>query len=62
MSSAYLRINKFEEELLTKISKELNTSRIENNLSVMKESEIMHEIIKVASKKIEIVKGEIVIK
>lgn len=62
MSSAYLRINKFEEELLAKISKELNTSRIENNLSVMKESEIMHEIIKVASKKIEIVKGEIVIK
>ncbi|KQD19451.1 hypothetical protein [Acinetobacter baumannii] len=62
MSSAYLRINKFEEELLAKMSKELNTSRIENNLSVMKESEIMHEIIKVASKKIEIVKGEIVIK
>ena len=62
MSSPYLRINKFEEELLNKISKELNTSRLENNLSVMKESEIMHEIIKVAAKKIEIIKGEIVIK
>lgn len=62
MSSPYLRINKFEEELLKKISKELNTSRLENNLSVMKESEIMHEIIKVAAKKIEIIKGEIVIK
>lgn len=62
MSSPYLRINKFEEELLNKISKELNTSRLENNLGVMKESEIMHEIIKVASKKIEIIKGEIVIK
>ena len=62
MASHYLRINKFEEELLSKISKELNTSRIENNLSVMKESEIMHEIIKVAAKKIEIIKGEIVIK
>ena len=62
MSSPYLRINKFEEELLNKISKELNTSRLENNLGVMKESEIMHEIIKVASKKIEIIKGEIIIK
>lgn len=62
MSSPYLRIKKFEEELLKKISKELNTSRLENNLSVMKESEIMHEIIKVAAKKIEIIKGEIVIK
>lgn len=62
MSSPYLRINKFEEELLNKISKELNTSRLENNLSVMKESEIMHEIIKVAAKKIEIIKGKIVIK
>ena len=62
MASHYLRINKFEEELLSKISKELSTSRIENNLSVMKESEIMHEIIKVAAKKIEIIKGEIVIK
>lgn len=62
MSSPYLRINKFEEELLKKISKELNTSKLENNLSVMKESEIMHEIIKVAAKKIEIIKGEIVIK
>jgi len=62
MSSPYLRINKFEEELLEKISKELNTSRIENNLRVMKESEIMHEIIKIAAEKIEIIKGEIVIK
>ena len=35
MASPYLRINKFEEELLSKISKELNTSRLENNLSVM---------------------------
>lgn len=43
MASPYLRINKFE-ELLSKISKELNTSRLENNLSVMKESEILHEI------------------
>lgn len=62
MASPYLRINKFEEELLRKISKELNTSRIENNLSVMKESEILHEIIKVASVKIEIDKGELKIK
>lgn len=62
MSSTYLRINKFEEELLNKISKELNTSRLENNLGVMKESEILHEIIKVASKKIEVINGELVIK
>ena len=62
MASPYLRINKFEEELLRKISKELNTSRIENNLSVMKESENLHEIIKVASVKIEIDKGELKIK
>lgn len=62
MSSTYLRINKFEEELLNKISKELNTSRLENNLGVMKESEILHEIIKVASKKLEVIKGELVIK
>ena len=62
MASPYLRTNKFEEELLSKISKELNTSRLENNLSVMKESEILHEIIKVASEKIEVIKGELKIK
>ena len=62
MASPYLRINKFEEELLSNISKELNTSRLENNLSVMKESEILHEIIKVASEKIEVIKGELKIK
>lgn len=62
MASPYLRINKFEEELLSKISKELNTSRLENNLSIMKESEILHEIIKVASEKIEVIKGELKIK
>ena len=62
MASPYLSINKFEEELLSKISKELNTSRLENNLSVMKESEILHEIIKVASEKIEVIKGELKIK
>ena len=62
MASPYLRINKFEEELLSEISKELNTSRLENNLSVMKESEILHEIIKVASEKIEVIKGELKIK
>lgn len=59
MISAYLRIKKDEEKALMNLSKELNKQRLDLNLGVMKESEILHELIKEAFKKARAVKGEI---
>ena len=51
MISAYLRINKNEEKALLSLSKEVNRQRLDNNLGVMKESEILHALITEAFKK-----------
>jgi len=45
MISAYLRINKKEEAKLMAISKKLNMQRMEKDLSILKESEILHMLI-----------------
>ena len=51
MISAYLRINKNEEKALLSLSKEVNRQRLDSNMGVMKESEILHALIKEAFKK-----------
>lgn len=61
MISAYLRINRNEEKALMEISKELNKQRLDRNLSVRKESEILHELINEAFKKARVVDGKIII-
>jgi len=59
MISAYLRINKKEEKALMELSKEVNKQRIDLNLGVMKESEILHELINEAFKKAHAKNGKI---
>lgn len=59
MISAYLRINRQEEKNLNEISEKLNRERLDKKLPVMKESEILHALIKEAFKKAEIINGEI---
>lgn len=59
MISAYLRINRKEEKRLNEISGKLNRDRLDRNLPVMKESEILHAIINEAFKKAEVIEGEI---
>ena len=61
MISAYLRINKKEEAELMKLSNALNKDRLNNGLSVMKESEILHKLLYEAFKKAKSVNGELVI-
>jgi hypothetical protein len=59
MISAYLRINKKEEKALMELSKEVNKQRIDLNIGVMKESEILHELINEAFKKAHAINGKI---
>lgn len=59
MICAYLRIKKDEEKALGQLSNELNKQRIELNIGVMKESEILHELLKEAFKKARVEKGKI---
>ena len=61
MISAYLRINRNEEKALMEISKELNKQRLDRNLNVKKESEILHELINEAFKKARVEDGKIII-
>ena len=61
MISAYLRINKAEEKSLMNISEEINRQRIDLKMGVIKESEILHQLINEAFKKARVVKGKIVI-
>jgi hypothetical protein len=58
---AYLRIKKLEDELIKKISEELNRQRIDNRKNVMKDSEIMHDVLIKGLKKCKIVNGELII-
>jgi len=61
MISAYLRINKAEEKSLMSISEEINRQRLDLKMGVIKESEILHQLINEAFKKAKVVKGKIVI-
>lgn len=61
MISAYLRINKAEEKSLMNISEEINRQRLDLKMGVIKESEILHQLIKEAFKKAKVVNGKIVI-
>lgn len=57
----YLRVKKIEDELLKKISKELNRGRLDLGKNVMKDSEILHDVLIKALKKCKIEKGELII-
>lgn len=61
MISAYLRINKAEEKALMNISEEINRQRLDLKMGVIKESEILHQLINEAFKKAKVIKGKIVI-
>ena len=61
MISAYLRLNKAEEKSLMNISEEINRQRLDLKMGVIKESEILHQLINEAFKKAKVVKGKIVI-
>lgn len=61
MISAYLRINKAEEKSLMNISEEINRQRLDFKMGVIKESEILHQLINEAFKKAKVVNGKIVI-
>lgn len=58
---AYLRVKKIEDELLKKISVELNKERLEIGKEVMKDSEILHDILIKALEKCKVEKGELII-
>lgn len=61
MISAYLRINRKEEKNLMELSKKLNQERLERNFTVMKESEILHDLINEGFKKAKVVEGNIIL-
>jgi hypothetical protein len=59
MISAYLRINKKEEKSLMDLSQEVNRQRLDLKMGVIKESEILHELINEAFKKAHAINGKI---
>lgn len=61
MVSAYLRINKEEEKNLTKLSKNVNRERLEKDMHVIKESEVLHQLIDEAFKKAKVKDGNVII-
>lgn len=58
---AYLRVKKIEDELLRKISDEVNRERLELGKGVMKDSEILHDVLIKALEKCKVEKGELII-
>ena len=58
---AYLRIKKIEDDLLKTVRETLNKERIEEGKEVMKDSEILHDIIIKGLKKCRVEKGELII-
>lgn len=61
MISAYLRINRQEEKNLLELSNKLNRERLDRNLPVMKDSEILHALINEGFKKAKVMNGKIII-
>ena len=58
---AYLRVKKIEDELVKRISQELNRERLAMGKEVMKDSEILHDILIKALKKCKVEKGELIV-
>ena len=58
---AYLRIKKIEDELIKKISEELNRQRLDLRKNVMKDSEILHDILIKGLQNCRIENGELII-
>lgn len=58
---AYLRVKKIEDELVKKISIELNRERLAMGKEVMKDSEILHDILIKALEKCKVEKGELIV-
>lgn len=58
---AYLRIKKIEDDLLKTVRETLNKEKIEEGKEVMKDSEILHDIIIKGLKKCRVEKGELII-
>ena len=58
---AYLRVKKIEDELLKKISEELNRRRLDLGKNVMKDSEILHDVLIKALEKCQVEKGELIV-
>lgn len=58
---AYLRVKKIEDDLLKKISDELNRQRLDRGKRVMKDSEILHDVLIKALEKCKVEDGEILI-
>lgn len=58
---AYLRVKKIEDEIVKKISVELNKQRLEMGKEVMKDSEILHDILIKALEKCKVEKGELIV-
>jgi len=58
---AYLRVKKIEDELLKKISEELNRQRLDLGKNVMKDSEILHDVLIKALEKCKVEEGELIV-
>jgi hypothetical protein len=58
---AYLRIKKIEDELLKRVREELNTQRISVGKEVMKDSDILHDLIIKSLEKCKVEEGELII-
>lgn len=58
---AYLRVKKIEDELVKRISQELNRERLAMGKEVMKDSEILHDILIKALKKCKVERGELIV-
>lgn len=62
MISDYVRLKKDEKKLINELSIDLNKIRLELNMGVLKESEVLHEVLKVALQRIEIDNGNLKIR
>ena len=58
---AYLRVKRIEDELVKKISEELNRQRLDLGKNVMKDSEILHDVLIKALEKCKVEKGELIV-
>lgn len=62
MISDYVRLKKDEKKLINELSNDLNKMRLDLKMGVMKESEVLHELIKIALQNIKLENGNIKIK
>ena len=62
MMAAYLRLNKSEDRKVSDLCKELNKQRIELDMKIIQQSKVLHELIEIALKNVEVEKGEIKLK